>query len=178
MWCSEDGWRIPDQSSEYANTTDQWAGACIYHKAQMTMGIFVLGFVPVGYFIMEAFFQTLVKAKLRQNSIQQWIRVITSISLAITCWVEAFFSIRDYFKDGDVELSSLVSPVVFSLVPVASIWFQLFESNFIIGGSGIVLFLNLISGTLQKPTHLGELIFLQNCIFRNNQKPYYSFRHQ
>ena len=32
MWCSEDGWRIPDQSSEYANTTDQWAGACIYHK--------------------------------------------------------------------------------------------------------------------------------------------------
>ena len=33
----------------------------------MTMGIFILGFVPVGYFIMEAFFQTLVKAKLRQN---------------------------------------------------------------------------------------------------------------
>ena len=47
----------------------------------MTMGIFILGFVPVGYFIMEAFFQTLVKAKLRQNSIQQWIRVITSIAL-------------------------------------------------------------------------------------------------
>ena len=45
-------------------------------------------------------------------------------------------------------MSSLVSPVVFSLVPVASIWFQLFESNFIIGGSGIVLFLNLISGKL------------------------------
>ena len=68
---------------------------------------------------------------------------------AITCWVEAAFAIRDYFKDGDVELSSLVSPVVFSLVPVASIWFQLFESNFIIGGSGIVLFLNLISGMLR-----------------------------
>ena len=50
----------------------------------MTMGIFILGFVPVGYFIMEAFFQTLVKAKLRQNSIQQWIRVITSIALG-TC---------------------------------------------------------------------------------------------
>lgn len=33
----------------------------------MTMGIFILGFVPVGYFIMEAFFQTLVKAKLRQD---------------------------------------------------------------------------------------------------------------
>ena len=32
MWCSEDGWRVPDQSSEYANTTDQWAGACIYHQ--------------------------------------------------------------------------------------------------------------------------------------------------
>ena len=47
----------------------------------MTMGIFILGFVPVGYFIMEAFFQTLVKAKLRQNSIQQWIRDITSIAL-------------------------------------------------------------------------------------------------
>ena len=56
--------------------------------------------------------------------------------------------IRDYFKDGDVELSSLVSPVVFSLVPFASIWFQLLESNFIIEGSGIVLFLNLISGKL------------------------------
>ena len=63
--------------------------------------------------------------------------------------MEAAFAIRDYFKDGDVELSSLVSPVVFSLVPVASIWFQLFESNFIIGGSGIVLFLNLISGKLR-----------------------------
>ena len=92
MWCSEDGWRVPDQSSDYANTTDQWAGACIYHKvslftlldgdnitlcdgqednmlyiqAQMTMGIFILGFVPIGYFIMEAFFQTQVKSKLRQ----------------------------------------------------------------------------------------------------------------
>ena len=64
--------------------------------------------------------------------------------------METSFAIRDYFKDGDVELSSLVSPVVFSLVPVASIWFQLFESNFIIGGSGIVLFLNLISGKLRQ----------------------------
>merc|ERR1712168_1493505 len=154
MWCSEDGWRMPDQSSVYANSSDQWAGACIYHKAQMTMGIFIIGFVPIGYFVMEAFFQTLVKSKLRQNSIQQWIRVITSIILAITCWVEAFFSIRDYFKTGDVELSSLVSPVVFSMVPVASIWFQLFESNFIIGGSGIVLFLNLISAILFFPTSI------------------------
>ena len=63
--------------------------------------------------------------------------------------MEAAFAIRDYFKDGDVELSSLVSPVVFSLVPVASIWFQLFESNFIIGGSGIVLFFNFLSGKLR-----------------------------
>ena len=35
MWCSEDGWRVPDQSSDYANTTDQWAGACIYHKVSL-----------------------------------------------------------------------------------------------------------------------------------------------
>ena len=47
MWCSEDGWRIPDQSSEYANTTDQWAGACIYHKVFVMLHV-----LNVMYFIL------------------------------------------------------------------------------------------------------------------------------
>ena len=111
-------------------------------------------FGPIAFFIIGKFFEGLTETKYRFNSIQQWIRVLLSLALAILCWVEACASIGEYFRLGDVELSSVVSPVIFSIVPVASIWFLLFESNFTVGGSGIVLFFYLLSALFFFPTFI------------------------
>lgn len=153
MWCSEanSGWIVPSGS---LNGTDNWAGACIYHTAQLCMGIFSIFFGLVAFFLLEKFYQERNEAKHNFKSVQQWTRVLLSLALAVMCWVEACAGIGEYFRVGDVELSSVVSPVIFSIVPIMSIWFLLFESTFTIGGSGIVLFLYMLSAMFFFPTFI------------------------
>ena len=118
------------------------------------MGLIALILTPVLYYVAELFYITLSKQQKRRNSIQQWIRVLCSLLLACACWAESFFAIKDYFTYGDVELSSLVAPVIFSLVPVLAIFFQLFESKFTIGGSGVVLFFYVLGLITTFPTFI------------------------
>ena len=63
--------------------------------------------------MVDLFYRPNSRLQKRQNSIQQWIRVLCSLLLAVACWTETAFAIRTYFLDGDVELAGLISPVIF-----------------------------------------------------------------